>query len=247
MSEAKTRLTGRLARPGPVRSAERQARRLAARLRPPEPGQAVPDWAVLSAVLSPVLLTVAWLVADALQPAGDDPVRQTVSVLAGHAGTDRWIMTSALFLAGPCYLMTAIGLAELRLPARLLLVLAGICSVGIATAPEPAACPTAMHLAWTAIGGITIALWPAFASQPEPGKPLILTSRGSAVVTAVFVAMFGWVLLETQGGDMLGLAERMTATVQTGWPLVVAVALRRAAETAAEPAGEAVSRPGPDA
>lgn len=191
----------------------------------------VPDWAVVSAGLSPMLLTVAWLVADMVQPAGYDPVRQTVSVLAGQAGTDRWIMTSALFFVGACYLLTAAGLAGLRPSARFLLIVAGMCSVGIATSPEPASGPTVMHMAWAAVGAVTIAVWPAFAGRPESGQPPVLSARGSALVTTLFIALLGWVVSETQGGSVLGLAERLTGSVQTTWPLVVAVALRRAART----------------
>jgi hypothetical protein len=44
-----------------------------------------------------VLLIGGWVVADELQPVSYSPVRQTLGVLAGHAGTDRWIMTMALF------------------------------------------------------------------------------------------------------------------------------------------------------
>jgi Protein of unknown function (DUF998) len=102
--------------------------------------------------LSPVLLTVGWLVAGALQPASYNPVRQTVSVLAGHAGTDRWVMTSALFLVGGCHLVTAAGLAGLRVPARILLVVAGLASFGIAASPEPVVGSTPQHLAWTSLG-----------------------------------------------------------------------------------------------
>jgi hypothetical protein len=60
---------------------------------PSRPRHPVPWWAVVSAGLSPVLATGGWLIADAVQPASYSPIRKTVSVLAGHAGTDRWIMT----------------------------------------------------------------------------------------------------------------------------------------------------------
>jgi hypothetical protein len=87
---------------------------------------------VVSAGLSPVLATGGWLVADAVQPASYSPIRKTVSVLAGHAGTDRWIMTGALFLVGVCQLLTAAGLVGVRVPARILLAVAGLSSIGIA-------------------------------------------------------------------------------------------------------------------
>jgi hypothetical membrane protein len=193
------------------------------------PSWAVPSWAVACAGLSPVLLTVAWLAADALQPASYSPVRQTISALAGYGGTDRWIMTGGLFVVGVCHLAAAAGLNVLRLPARLLLVIAGLCSAGIAASPVAAGGPTSVHLAWTGVGGVTIAVWPAVAAWSAPGWPAVVSARGSAVVTMVFVALLGWVVAETRGGTYLGLAERLASSIPTCWPFVVAIALRRSA------------------
>ena len=58
-------------------------------------------------------------------------------------------------------------------------------------------------------------------------RPLILGVCGSAAITAVFVALLGWLFIETRDGSVLGLAERLTSSVQTCWPFIVAVALRR--------------------
>jgi hypothetical protein len=54
-----------------------------------------------------------------------------------------------------------------------------------------------------------------------------LSVYGSAAVTAVFVALLGWLLAETHDGSALGLAERLTSSIQTCWPFIIAVALRR--------------------
>ena len=48
-----------------------------------------------------------------------------------------------------------------------------------------------------------------------------------AVVTAVFVALLGWLVIETQGGSDLGLAERLFLSTETCWPFVVTIALRQ--------------------
>jgi Protein of unknown function (DUF998) len=187
----------------------------------------VPVWTVVSAGLSPVLATGGWLVADAVQPASYSPIRKTVSVLAGHAGTDRWIMTWALFLVGGCQLMAALGLTGVGVPARILLAVAGLSSIGIAASPEPASGSTPQHLAWTALGAVVIAVWPAFVARRAPPRPLILSSHGRAVVTAVFIALLGWLVIETQGGRDLGLAERLFLSIETCWPFIVAIALRQ--------------------
>ena len=193
----------------------------------PSPGRTVPAWTILSAGLTPILLTGGWLIAGTLQPASYNPVRDTVSVMAGHAGTDRWVMTGALLLVGGCHLVTAAGLGAIRGPARVLLILAGLSSIGIALSPEPVAGSTPQHLAWTSFGAVIITVWPAFAARAGSPQPLILSRHGSVVVTAVFLGLLCWLVIETQGGSALGVAERLTSSVQTTWPFVVAVVLWR--------------------
>ena len=61
----------------------------------------------------------------------------------------------------------------------------------------------------------------------EFGGIEVLSVYGSAAVTAVFVALLGWLLAETRDGSVLGLAERLTSSIQTSWPFIIAVALRR--------------------
>src|SRR6202035_2272152 len=110
---------------------------------------------------------------------------------------------------------------------RALLAVAGLAGIGIAASPEPARGATPRHLAWTVLGAVTIAVWPAFAARRTSARPLILTGYGSAAVTAVFVALLGWLFIETRDGSVLGLAERLTSSIQTCWPFIVAVTLRR--------------------
>jgi len=104
---------------------------------------------------------------------------------------------------------------------------AGLAGIGIAASPDPARGATPRHLAWTVLGAVTIAVWPAFAARRASPRPLILSVYGSAAVTAVFIALLGWLLAETRDGSVLGLAERLTSSIQTCWPFIIAVALRR--------------------
>ncbi|HEV2256706.1 MAG TPA: DUF998 domain-containing protein [Streptosporangiaceae bacterium] len=186
-------------------------------------------WALVSAGLAPVLLTGAYLIAGLLQPASYSPVHTTISAMAGQAGTDRWVMTGGIVLTGGCYLITAAGLTGVRAPARTLLAVAGLAGIGIAASPEPARGATPRHLACTVLGAVTIAVWPAFTARRAAPRPPILSVSASAAVTAVFVALLGWLLAETRDGSILGLAERLTTSIQTCWPFIIAVALRPAA------------------
>jgi hypothetical protein len=204
--------------------ARQQGRRLAWSVRT---GRTVPAWAVVSAGLSPILLTGAWSIADRLQPSSYSPIRQTVSVMDGRAGTDRWVVTGALFLVGACYLVTAIGLTGVRGSARFLLLVAGLASVGVAASPEPAHGSTAPHLAWTALGAVAIAVWPAFVVRRPSWPTGILSVRTSAAMTTVSILLLGWLIIETRRGSALGLAERLSSSVQTSWPFIIALLLRR--------------------
>src|ERR1700741_3236207 len=81
------------------------------------PDRPAPGWVLVTAGLA----IGGPLAAGVLQPASYSPLRDTVSALAGQGGTQPWIVTSALFAVGGCYLATAVGLAGLRFPARILL------------------------------------------------------------------------------------------------------------------------------
>ncbi len=123
-------------------------------------GRPVSGWVVGTASLAPVVLVGGWLVAGALQPASYSPMRQTMSVLAGYAGTDRWVMTVALLLVGSCQIATGAGLTGVRLPAHILLILTGLSTLGIAASPEPATGPTPRHLALAVSCVVTTSIWP---------------------------------------------------------------------------------------
>jgi Protein of unknown function (DUF998) len=227
---------GRLAALPLPQTARRHVRRLASSATwPLRPRGLVPGWTVVLAGLTPVLVTAGWLVADAVQPSSYDPIRETVSVMSGYAGTDRWIMTGALFLVGGCQLLTAAGLAGVRMRARIVLAVAGLSGIGIALSPEPVRGSTPQHLAWTSLGAVAIAVWPAFVARRGSPRPLILGSYSCAVVTAVFLVLLGWLVIETQGGADLGLAERLSVSTETCWPFVVAVILRQTTRPRTDP------------
>jgi Protein of unknown function (DUF998) len=191
-------------------------------------GPRVPGWAVGTALLAPVVLAGGWLLAGALQPASYSPMRQTMSVLAGQSGTDRWVMTAALLVVGSCQIATGAGLTAVGMPARILLILTGLSTLGIAATPEPVTGPTSRHLAFAVSCVVTTAVWPMVVARRAPARPWILSVCGSAAVTAVFAGLSCWLLIAAlDGGGDLGMVERLTSAVQGLFPLVVALALRQ--------------------
>jgi hypothetical membrane protein len=193
-------------------------------------GPPVPGWVIGTAVLGPAVLVVGWLIAGALQSSSYSPTRDTISVLAGYTGTDRWVMTAALLLVGSFQLATGAGLTAVRLPARLLLILTGLSTLGIAATPELATGPTSRHLAFAVSCVVTTAVWPVLVARRAPAPTRILSVYGCAAATVLFAGLSTWLLIAAQAGaGDLGLVERLTSAVQASFPLVVALALRRAA------------------
>ncbi|MEV4634538.1 DUF998 domain-containing protein [Rhodococcus coprophilus] len=188
-----------------------------------------PWWAVVSAALAPVSLTAGWVIAGAVQPPEYSAVRQSLSVLASHGGAERWIMTTSLFVLGACHVVTALGLTSLRPAARLVLGGAGVSGIALAALPQPAGGSASEHVASVVIGSVLIAVWPAFVGSSGRSQSFVLSVRGSAAATTVFVALTVAFLISAQGGNYFGLVERVGITPETVWPLVVVLALRRSA------------------
>jgi hypothetical membrane protein len=190
----------------------------------------VPAWTVVSAALCPILLVGGWVVGGALQQTSYSPMQQTMSVLAGQPGTHPWIMTGALFLVGATQLVTAAGLRDVGTPARVLLVVTGLCTFGVASSPEPVTGPSPIHLAFAVSCVFTTAIWPIFVAR-RPPAPWAVSNYGCGAATLFFAALSGWVLFASFGGGDLGLAERVSSTALGLFPLIVALSLRRAASS----------------
>jgi hypothetical membrane protein len=198
-------------------------------------GRPVPGWAVGTALLAPAVLVGGWLIAGALQPASYSPMHETISALAGQSGTDRWVMTTALLLVGTCQIATGAGLTAVRMPARILLILTGLSTLGIAATPEPAGGPTSRHLAFAVSCVVTTAVWPVLVAGRAPARSWILSAHGCATVTVVFAALSCWLLIAARADSVdLGLVERLTSAAQGLFPLVVALALRQSAGDAGD-------------
>jgi hypothetical protein len=183
-------------------------------------------------LLAPIVLVGGWLIAGALQPASYSPMRQTISVLAG-TGTDRWVMTTALLLVGSCQIATGAGLTAVRMPARILLILTGLSTLGIAATPEPATGPTSRHLAFAVSCAVTTAVWPVLVARRAPSQSWILSVYGCATATMLFAGLSCWLLIAARDGDGdLGMVERLTSVVQSLFPLVIALVWRQTARGA---------------
>ncbi|WP_407664838.1 DUF998 domain-containing protein [Micromonospora tarensis] len=216
--------------------------------------RAVPNWAVATAAAAPVLLVTGWTVAEARQPVGYDPVRDTISELAGRDAADAWIMITCLVLLGCCYLAVAAVLHAAGLPSRFLLATGGVATIALVAFPRPMVGGSLSHGVAATVAVLALVLWPAGSAlrlprgqhggrpaHPEP--PWAFRRAVGLSAAAVLLVLFGWCAFEVTSGSRTGLAERVTAVAVSLWPLLAVLSARRA--HLAEVAGGTV-RIGPD-
>ncbi|WCN83696.1 DUF998 domain-containing protein [Micromonospora sp. LH3U1] len=201
--------------------------------------RAVPNWAVATAAAAPVLLVAGWTVAESRQPAGYDPIRDTISQLAGHDAADAWIMVTALVLLGCCYLATAAVLHAAGLPSRFMLAVGGVATIALVAFPRPTVGGSLSHGIAATVAVLALVLWPAGSAlwlprgadavHPDSPQPPWAFRRGVGLgATAVLLALFGWSAFEVTSGSRTGLAERVTAVAVSLWPLLAVLSARRA-------------------
>ncbi|MEU5907471.1 DUF998 domain-containing protein [Micromonospora sp. NPDC047467] len=201
--------------------------------------RAVPNWAVATAVAAPLVLVAGWTVAEARQPAGYDPIRDTISELAGHDAVDAWIMITSLVLLGCCYLAIAVVLHAAGLPSRFLLAVAGVATIALVAFPRPTVGGSVSHGITATVAVLALALWPAgsalrlprgrdAAHPAAPEPPWAFRRAVGLSATVVLLALFGWFAFEVTSGSRTGLAERVTAVAVSLWPLLAVLSARRA-------------------
>jgi hypothetical membrane protein len=191
----------------------------------------IPWWALGSSAAAPVLLASGLIFAEALQPPGYSPVRDTISALAARGATDRWVMTSALAGLGICHVVTAVGLRPARQGGRAVLAGGGVATLMVAAFPQPVQGNSVAHTVAATVAFVSLGAWPVFAAHRRSLAPL-LTRRSSIVASAILLGLVIWFVAEVHGGER-GLAERAAAGAQALWPLAVVVTTRRVLDRSA--------------
>lgn len=206
----------------------------------------IPWWGLVSATAAPVLLVGGWTWAAALQPGTFDPVRETISALAGLGATRRGIMTAALVGVGLCHLATSAALRTAPRAGRAALGLGGLATLGVAAAPLPADGGSVPHTVFATTAFVALAVWPALPPGRDgaPRAPFPLLRPVRLAAAGLLLALVGWFGIELFGaGPRLGLAERAAAGAQALWPLVVVLGCRPAGPRAPVTASTAVAPP----
>jgi hypothetical membrane protein len=184
----------------------------------------VPWWGVLSSAAAPVLLIGGWTVAAGRQPSSFDQVTDTISALAAHGATDRWLMTACLAGVGVCHVVTALALRPAATPGRVLLAVGGVGDLLVAAFPLPADdSGSTPHTVAAGVAFASLAVWPALAwARTRTDPPPALRREVALPAAAVLLGLVGWFVAELAADTArVGVSERIAAGAQALWPLLV--------------------------
>jgi hypothetical protein len=81
---------------------------------------------------------------------------------------------------GSCQITTGAALTTVRMPARILLILTGLSTLGTAATPEPATGPTPPHFAFATSCVVTTAVWPVLVARRAAAQSWILHAESAA-------------------------------------------------------------------
>jgi hypothetical membrane protein len=137
-------------------------------------------------------------------------MRETISALAAHGATDRWIMTGALAILGLCHVVTAAGFTEIGAASRAVLAIGGIATGLVAALPQP----DGGHVPAATVGFVALAVWPGASMRT------LRVARAAAVI--ILLCLLAWLGLELRSGSLLGLSERVLAGAEALVPLTFA-------------------------
>ena len=203
----------------------------------------IPWWTLVSSAGAPVLLIGGWTVAAGLQPAGYDSIRDTISALAGHGATDRWVMTAGLAGLGVCHLVTSLGLRPAALPGRFALAIGGIATLFVSALPLPRVGTSHAHGLVALVAFVALAAWPALAIRRENHNTLGVRTGAAATTTLLVIVI--WFGLSLWSGHLVGLSERCAAGAEALWPLLVVLSVMRRARPSSTPRSDAPARRSP--
>jgi hypothetical membrane protein len=174
------------------------------------------------AVLGPVQSVVGWSLSAALWP-GYDPIVQTISELASPESPVRYLQSSFFILGALIDIVVALRFTVIARPARVLIFLGGLATIGLTIYPTPLVGVSEPHRVFATISFVIFSVWPVFGMRFTREWPPIVRPLASIIGTLILGAIaFGFLAIWTNPEiQTAGLWERAVTTSQAIYPALV--------------------------
>ena len=174
------------------------------------------------AVLGPVQSVLGWSLSAALWP-GYDPIVQTISELASPESPVRYLQSSFFILGALIDIIVALRFTVIARPARVLIFLGGLATIGLTIFPTPLVGVSEPHRVFATISFVIFSVWPVFGMRFTREWPPIVRPLASIIGTLILGAIaFGFLAIWTNPEiHTAGLWERFVTTSQAVYPALV--------------------------
>jgi hypothetical membrane protein len=174
------------------------------------------------AVLGPVQSVLGWSLSAALWP-GYDPITQTISELASPESPVRYLQSSFFILGALIDIVVALRFTVIAKPARVLIFLGGLATIGLTVFPTPLVGISEHHRVFATISFVIFSVWPVFGMRFSRDWPPIVRPLASIVGTLILGAIaFGFLAIWTNPEiQTAGFWERAVTTSQAIYPALV--------------------------
>ena len=174
------------------------------------------------AVLGPVQSVLGWSLSAALWP-GYDPIVQTISELASPESPVRYLQSSFFILGSLIDIVVALKFTVLAKPARVLIFLGALATIGLTIFPTPLVGTSEPHRVFATISFVIFSIWPVFGMRFGREWPPIVRPLASIVATLVLGAIaIGFLAIWTNPEiQTAGFWERAVTTSQAIYPALV--------------------------
>ena len=174
------------------------------------------------AVVGPVQSVLGGSLSAALWP-GYDPIVQTISELASPESPVRYLQSSFFILGALIDIVVALRFTVLAKPARVLIFLGGLATIGLTIFPTPLVGVSEPHRVFATISFVIFSIWPVFGMRLGREWPPIVRPLASIVATLVLGAIaIGFLAIWTNPEiQTAGFWERAVTTSQAIYPALV--------------------------
>jgi hypothetical membrane protein len=182
--------------------------------------QLIGIWALVAATLGPIQNITGWTLSALLWP-GYDSLHRTISDLAADDSPVKWVQTSFFIFGSTLTLIAAWDARSFSMPGRIILLLAGLSSYGVAIFAVPdQKSSSPQHLFFATLAFVLFSAWPLFAMRFDKRYHWAIRPPGALPATlvmtiATIVFLLTWL---DPSRNLIGLSQRTIVVMQVIWP-----------------------------
>ena len=179
--------------------------------------------ALVATTIGPIVTFVGYTLGAWFWPGFDGKVH-AISDLAANDSPVQLLMSIVFLFGAACDIVVAIYAQALPKPARIVIFIAGLATIGLTVFATPTQDTSSLpHRIFAITSFVLFSIWPLFAIRKDKDAPPMLRPKAAWLGTLFLVAVSVWFLSLwlDKHSTIMGLGERIGVGVQGLYPAVV--------------------------